>query len=134
MKANPKIGMVLSSEHNGLTASFQAMNDLGESRPYVVAGYSSDESSGTMTRNGEFAAAAIYSADRLLRKSIMTAAALMRGENVPDRVELVVPVNQSPPAAGAPRMYRMMGSTSAEGKKTEEPTKAGAPQDPTKSR
>jgi hypothetical protein len=123
IKANPKIGMVLSNDHVGLTASFQAMNDLGEERPYVIAGYTSDESSATMTRSGEFAGAAVYSAERLLRKAITTAVSAARGEKLPDRVELMVPVNLSPKKSGAPRMYKMMASPGAPGGQPKEPSK-----------
>ena len=40
----------------------------------IVAGYSSDESNARLTQAGEFAALAIYSQDRLIRKAVSTAA------------------------------------------------------------
>jgi hypothetical protein len=103
LKTNPKLGMVLSTDRVALSASYNAMSNLGEDRIYVVAGYSSDESGATMARAGEFAAVAVYSAERLIRKAITTAALSAAGQKFPERVELKIPVHVSSPRAGAPK-------------------------------
>jgi ABC-type sugar transport system substrate-binding protein len=103
LKTNPKPGMVFSTDKAALTASYNAMEDLGGDRTYIVAGYSSDESGANMARAGEFAAVAIFSAERLIRKAITTAALAAGGQKFSERVELKIPVHVSPLRSGAPR-------------------------------
>jgi DNA-binding LacI/PurR family transcriptional regulator len=133
IKGNHKIGMVLSNDHVGLTASFQALNDLPEGRSYVVAGYTTDESSARMTSSGEFAGAAVYAPERMVRKAIASAAAVARGEKVADRVELMVPVNLSPATSGAPKMYKRMAGPGPPPGTGKSPAPGGAsPNEPVK--
>jgi ABC-type sugar transport system substrate-binding protein len=108
LRADRKPGMVLATDQAGFMAAYNATNDLGEERPYVVAGYSSDESGTTMARTGEFAAIAIFSFERLIRKAITTAALSAGGQKFPERVEVRIPVHVSPLKSGAPQMNRMM--------------------------
>jgi ABC-type sugar transport system substrate-binding protein len=107
LQANRKPVVVVSADHIGLTASFQAMSDLREQRPYVVGGFTPEESGGNMTKTGEFAAVAIYSPDRMIRRAVNVAAALGRGEKVPDKVEVIVPVLTSPEKSTTSKMYMM---------------------------
>jgi ABC-type sugar transport system substrate-binding protein len=109
LRANRKATLVLATDRGGLMAAFAALNELGEKRPYVIAGFSADESGSRMVAAGEFAAIAVFSPERLLRKSIMTAAAVGRGEKLPDRVMLIVPVHVSPSESALARMYKVMG-------------------------
>src|SRR5207245_100517 len=123
---------ILSNDHTGLTASFQAMSDVGDERHYVVAGYTNDDSSARMTQGGEFAGAAVYSPDRLLRKAITSAVAVARGEKVADRVELMVPVGVSPATSGAPKMYRRMASPGPPPGATKAPAPGASAREPAK--
>ena len=107
LRANRKAVIVVSTDHIGLTASFQAMSEMGPQRPYVVAGFTPEESGGNMTKTGEFAAVAIYSPERLLRKAVYVAAAVGRGEKVPDRVEVMVPALISPEDSTTGKMYML---------------------------
>ncbi len=122
LRANRKPGMVLSTDMLCASAALQATGDLGEDRPFVVAGYSSDDGLGNMVRAGEYAALAIFSPERLISKAVTTAVAAARGERPPDRVELMVPVLDSPGNSAAPKMYRAYknmnrASTAAEKKR-----------------
>jgi ABC-type sugar transport system substrate-binding protein len=114
LRTNRKPVVVVSADHIGLTASFQAMGDLREGRPYVVAGFTPEESGGNMTKTGEFAAVAIFSPERLLRRAVTVAAAVGRGEKVPDRVEVMVPAITSPENSTTGKMYMMNKSASDE--------------------
>jgi ABC-type sugar transport system substrate-binding protein len=107
LRSNPKPGIVLSTDHIGLTASFQDITDLGDERPYVVAGFSHDDSGANMARAGEFAAVAIFAPERMLRKAISTAASAGRGVKIPDRVGVVIPVHVSPPGSTTAKTYKM---------------------------
>ncbi len=107
LKADRKPGMVFSPDQIGFSASYNALTTLGDERPYVVAGYSNDESGSTMTRSGEFAAVAIFSPERLIRKAVTTAVRASEGQRLPERVELGIPVHVSPPSSGAPKMQSM---------------------------
>ncbi len=104
--AKRKLAMVLSTDLLGAAAALQATGDLGEDRPYVIAGYSAKENPAAFVRAGEYAAIAIYTPERLISKAITTAVAVARGEKVPDRVELKVPVLDSPAHSAAPKKYR----------------------------
>jgi hypothetical protein len=53
---------------------------------------------------GEYAAIAVFSIDRLLRRGVNIASSLMRGVEVPDRVEIEVPAVESGEKAALPRM------------------------------
>ena len=111
--SKPKLGMVLATDRLGLSAAYERGEGLSDDRHYVMAGFSSEESGGTMVRSGEFAALAIFSPERLIRKVIIAAASLGRGESVPDRVELMVPAMVSPSSSTTPRMYKMMATQKA---------------------
>ena len=71
LRADRKPGMVFSPDQIGFSASYNGTSVLGDERPYVVAGYSNDESGSIMARSGEFAAVAIFSPERLIRKAII---------------------------------------------------------------
>jgi ABC-type sugar transport system substrate-binding protein len=111
LKANPKPSMVLAADQRALTAIYGVLSELGETRPYVVAGFSADESGARMVAGGEFAALAVFAPERLLRKAIVTAAAVGRGEKQPERVLLIVPIHISPAKSALAKMHRMMEQT-----------------------
>jgi len=79
--------------------------ELKDAHPYVIAGYSADETHArNQTLTGQYAAVGVYSADRLLRKGINAAAvAAGRGAEVPDRVEVRVVMHESNRDAALPK-------------------------------
>jgi hypothetical protein len=107
LRADRKPGMVFSPDQVGFSAAYNATTVLGDERPFVVAGYSNDESGATMARTGEFAAVAIFSPERLIRKAITTAVLAAEGKRFPERIEIRIPVHVSPPSSGAPQMSAM---------------------------
>jgi ABC-type sugar transport system substrate-binding protein len=108
LRARPKIGMVLSIDQVGLTSSFQLLETIGKEHSYVVAGYTREESSARLANSGQYAGVAIFGFDRLIRKAISTAASLARGDKLPERVEVPIPLHISPPSSAEPSMFRQM--------------------------
>jgi len=106
LRVNRKPVMVLGTDLLGVSAALHVTGDSGEDRPFVIAGYSSDDGLANMVMAGEYAALAIYNPEKLICKAITTAVAAARGEKLPDRVELMVLVLDSPGNSAAPRMYR----------------------------
>jgi ABC-type sugar transport system substrate-binding protein len=106
LKTNMKPSLVLATDDPSLAASYQVLGDIIDTHPIVMAGYTSRESSATMSRGGEFAAVAVLPPDRLLRKAVSTAVKAAVGETLPDRVEVLVPVHTSPRDTGLATHYR----------------------------
>lgn len=107
LKAHPKTTLVLAADFVGLDIADKTIEILREDHPFVMAGYSPDENHARLqTQGGQYAAIAVYSADRLVRKGINVGAALNRGEEVPDRVEFTIPMIESNPATGLPNAAR----------------------------
>ncbi|AMV40611.1 sugar ABC transporter substrate-binding protein [Planctomyces sp. SH-PL62] len=102
LKAHPKTTLVLGADGFGVDVAEDVAGDAAkDGRPYVVAGYSADESNAkSQTQVGEFAAIGVYSSDRLVRKGVNVAAKLVRGETIGDRVEMETPVLPSPISSG----------------------------------
>jgi ABC-type sugar transport system substrate-binding protein len=101
LKAEPAIGMVFSVEYQGFQVAYLTVDTFIESRPYVVAGYTSDEKSSSLSRMGEAAALAEFSPTRLVRRAIKAAVAASNGD-APARIEFEVTVYDSEPTAGLP--------------------------------
>ncbi len=106
LRANRKPAIVLSTDLVGLTAASQATATLGDDHLYVIAGYTSDDALASAVNGGEYAAVAIFSTERLIAKAVRAAAAAARGDRLPERVELQIPVLDSPENSAAPKMYR----------------------------
>jgi hypothetical protein len=106
LRANRKPSMVLATDLTGLTAAALATAVLGDDHLYVVGGYSWEDALASAVNGGEYAAIAVFSMDRLVARAVKTAVAASRGERLPDRVQLEVPVLESPENSAAPRMYR----------------------------
>ncbi len=63
---------------------------------FLVAGcYAGDEVSADLSKVIKFAAVAVYTPVRLLRKAVATAASLAQGQDVPARIEFPVNVAES---------------------------------------
>lgn len=107
LKAHPKITMVFATDFVGINIADKLTEELKDAHPYVIAGYSADETHArNQTLTGQYAAVGVYSADRLLRKGINAAAAVVaagRGAEVPDRVEVRVVMHESNRDAALPK-------------------------------
>jgi ABC-type sugar transport system substrate-binding protein len=104
LEAGPKRVMVFSVDSLGAQASNQTAGQIVEDRPFVQAGYTSDEALTKMVTVGEFAALTEFPASRLVRKAISTAVAAAQGRDVPGRVEFPVVFHDSPPTSGVPHL------------------------------
>ena len=110
LETDRKACIVLGADNTSTKAAFGMTNKMGSERPFVLAGYTADESEVTMTRMGEYAGIAVFSADRLIRKAITTATLAAAGQKFPEPVEMRIPVHISPANSGAPKMNEMMRS------------------------
>jgi ABC-type sugar transport system substrate-binding protein len=100
LKASPKIAIVLTSDIQAMAVARQVDTDLKQQRPFICAGYTSDENVANVVRIGTVAAAAEFVPTKLVRKAISIGVAAARGRDVPPRVELDIPVHDSPPTTG----------------------------------
>ena len=120
--ADSKPVLVFSVDGQGTLAANQAVSEIAPERPFIQAGYCSDESQFRMVAAGEFAAQAEYAPSRLIRKGISTAVAVAQGREVPSRVDVPVEIRVSPEKTGAPGMqaqYRQQQKKGMEKEKGE---------------
>lgn len=104
LEAHPKTAIVFATDFVSLNIADKTTEILKGGHPYVIAGYSADENHArNQTLTGQYAAVGVYSADRLIRKGINAAAAVQRGESVPDHVDVRVSMLESDPRAGLPK-------------------------------
>lgn len=104
VKAHPGVTIVLAADGASLLAAGQALGNLKAERPFVVAGYSDNETSArTQTSIGEYAAAGVYATDRLFRKGVNVVARSLRGDTPADRVEIDTPILESDASTGLAR-------------------------------
>ena len=99
LKADPRPAMVFSFDLQSSTAASRSNDQILSDRPFVMAGYSSDEIQINKAQIGDFAAMAEYSLPRMLRTAINTAAVATRGQDLPGRIEIHVDVTESSPRA-----------------------------------
>ncbi len=111
LEADPKIAMVFAFDFVSTTASNTVAVDLTGKRPFIQAGYSSDDNLPRMALSGEFAAIADYVPTRLVKKAISTAVAAAQGREITDPVEVQFPIRESPPSAGAPKIQAEQNKT-----------------------
>lgn len=104
LKAHKETTMVFATDAGGILAADDATAILKLDHRFVIAGFSDNESARNQVLMNEYAAIAVFSLDRLLRRGVNIAGALMKGEEVPDRVEIDVPVVESSERAGLPRL------------------------------
>jgi ABC-type sugar transport system substrate-binding protein len=102
LNAERKPVMVFSVDSQSTTASNEAVSNIVKERPFIQAGYTSEESLSRMVTVGEFAAVAEYLPTRLVRKAVSTAIAVAQGRDVPNRVEIPIVFRDSPAKSGAP--------------------------------
>lgn len=104
LKSDPRLTMVFGFDFTSTTASNRVAIDVAIERPFIQAGYTSDEMLPRMALSGELAAIADYVPTRLIRKAITTAAQLAQGQDPGDRVELPMVLHESPEKSGVPRL------------------------------
>ncbi len=104
LKANPKAVMVfgLDSQCMPTIRQMTSQEDLAN-RPFVVAGYVSDDRIIPFTQNGDIAALAEFNSTRLVRKAITAAASVGQGKDVPQRIDIPVLFHDSPAGSGVPQ-------------------------------
>ncbi|OJW17094.1 MAG: hypothetical protein BGO49_08080 [Planctomycetales bacterium 71-10] len=104
VKAHAGVTLVLAADGASLLAADQAMMSLRADRPFVIAGYTDNETSArTQSSIGEYAAAGVYATDRLFRKGVNVVARSLRGDAPADRVEVDTPILESGASAGLAR-------------------------------
>jgi ABC-type sugar transport system substrate-binding protein len=110
LEGDRKACIVLGADVTSTRGAYALTSKKAEKRPYVVAGYTADESEASATRMGEYAGIAAFSADRLIRKAVATANLAAAGQKFPEQVEMLVPIHVSPANSAGPRMYEMKKS------------------------
>jgi ABC-type sugar transport system substrate-binding protein len=109
LEADPKLALVLGVDSMSSLAGREVMLKIVLDRPFILAGYAGDDTYTASTRMGDFAALAVYSPPRLVRKAISTAMALAHGRDMPAVIELPIEVTDSPPesaTAKSPVFYK----------------------------
>src|SRR5262249_49743065 len=114
LRTDAKPALIFSVDFQGTTATNQLASEIVEERPFIQAGYSSDDSFSRMVTVGEFAALAEYQPSRLIRKAVSTAVAAAQGREVPERVELPVEIRDSPSKSGVPKLQASYKSRKSE--------------------
>jgi ABC-type sugar transport system substrate-binding protein len=104
LKANTKAVMVFGLDSQCLPTIRQMTSKTEfEGRPFVMAGYVSDDRLVPFATHGEMAALAEFAPTRLVRKAITAAAAAAEGKDVPDHIDIPVLFHDSPPGSGVPK-------------------------------
>ncbi|MGP0070217.1 MAG: sugar ABC transporter substrate-binding protein [Isosphaeraceae bacterium] len=103
LKANPKPSMVFSVDFVSSSGTNETVTQISEERPFIQAGYTSDDNQLRLARLGEFAALGQYIPNRLIRKAISTAIAAALKQEVQSPIRIPVVIHESPPNAGVAR-------------------------------
>ncbi len=104
LKADPKPALVFSFDYLGATGSNEAVRDIAQERPFIQAGYTSEDHLLRMADAGEFAALGQYVPTRLIRKAVSVAVSVARKQEVPNPVVIPIVIHESQPTAGAPQI------------------------------
>jgi ABC-type sugar transport system substrate-binding protein len=104
LKADPKPVLVFSLDFMGATGSNEAAGRIAEERPFIQAGYTSEDHLLRMADAGEFAALGFYIPVRLIRKAVSLAVAVALKKEVPKSVEIPIEIHESPANTGAPQV------------------------------
>lgn len=103
LKKDLKPTLVFGVDSPSMSACREVSNQIVDERPFITAGYSAEEQLGVIARSGDLAAVAEFMPTRLIRKAIFTAAAAAEGKPLPDKIELAIVIDDSPPDSGLPR-------------------------------
>ena len=104
LRDNPKTVLVFSLDYQSFTANKEVCDEISEQRPFVSAGYTTDDSFTGIAFFGEFAGIGHLGSTRLLRKAITTAPTVASGRETPDRIEVPIAFFDTPTNAAAPRV------------------------------
>ena len=97
LKADPKPALVFSFDFNSATASNTTAGEIAGERPFIQAGYASEDNLLRMASAGQFAALGHYTSTRLIRKAVSVAVAVAMKQEVPNPVEIPITIHDSPP-------------------------------------
>jgi ABC-type sugar transport system substrate-binding protein len=111
LEADSKTAMVFAFDFVSTSACNKVATNIGEKRPFIQAGYTSDDSLPRMALAGEFAGIADYVPVRLVRKAVSTAVAAAQGREINNPVEVQIPVRESPPGATSPKIQAQQNKT-----------------------
>lgn len=103
LKKDLKPSLVFGVDSASLAGCREASNQLVDERPFITAGYTADEQTGSNAKSGDLAAVADFMPTRLVRKAIAAAAAAVDGKPIPEKLELTIEFHDSPPDSGLPR-------------------------------
>jgi len=105
-KSNTKAAMVFAIDSLCLTSIRQlsGKEEVAE-RPYVVAGYVSDDRLLPFTQAGAIAAQAEFNSTRLVRKAITAAASVAQGKEVAQHTDVPVVFHDSPASSGVAQKF-----------------------------
>jgi hypothetical protein len=92
--------MIISLDHDSFVVNRQVRNKVLDDRPFVAAGFASDDNLAFATQFGEFAALGEYNPTRLIRKAVSTAVAITQGREVQRRIEIPIIFHDSPEKTG----------------------------------
>lgn len=95
--------MVFSVDFVSSSGTNETVTQISEERPFIQAGYTSDDNQLRLARLGEFAALGQYIPNRLIRKAISTAIAAALKQEVQSPIRIPVVIHESPPNAGVAR-------------------------------
>jgi ABC-type sugar transport system substrate-binding protein len=118
LQADPKIVLVFTVDSLSSLAAREVMNKLVSDRPFIMAGYASEDSYAQSTRMADFAAVATYAPTKVLRKAMSTAVAIAQGRNLPGLIEFPIDVHDSPAestTAKSPGYMKMKSGKSKKG-------------------
>jgi ABC-type sugar transport system substrate-binding protein len=116
LKADPKPTLVFTFDFAATTGSNSVAGEIASGRPFIQAGYTSEENLLRMATAGEFAALAHYAPSRLIRRAITAAVASAQKQEVASPVEIAIVVHESPPDSTAPHLQAEMKSRTKQGR------------------
>src|SRR5262249_20648276 len=93
LKADPKPTLVFTFDFAATTGSNSVAGEIASGRPFIQAGYTSEENLLRMATAGEFAALAHYAPSRLIRRAITAAVASAQKQEVASPVEIAIVVH-----------------------------------------
>ena len=95
---------MFSFDFASTTGSNSVASEIAVERPFIQAGYTSEDNLLRLAVAGEFAALGHYIPARLIRRAISVAVALAQKQEVPNPVEIPIAIHESPSNSGAPQM------------------------------
>ena len=98
LKAQPKVTLVFAIDTQATTVCREAVTELLEARPFVMAAFASESSVSDMTRSGDYAGVAEFAPLKVVRKAISTAVAMSQGREFPPESNCRSCITTRPPS------------------------------------